>query len=381
MAPQIPGAPRLTLDERTADRVWNWTLARQGLAPSARLTAAQEVAEAALGLHAARLPSPFTIVASRTSDPAAPAALFTTQVRSSLLTLRCMRKTLHMLPLPLASAAHAATLPFRERDALRAVHNAGIGPGTVTEITARLCDLLAGNPLTYRTILQRLTQAPDGLHAVRVAVKLAWERGILAYLNTSGSWNRETRTFALTRSAYPALDLTLSRAQAIGILITAYFDRYGPATLQDATWWSGLPAAGIRTALLASGREVISVATPWSPQPCLMFADQISEALAGRPATGAHLLAREDTALKAYHDTRSRYLGKLPQSQAFNQIGEALPAILINGQTAGTWSWDTRTRSIRTHLIPGITLTPQLRNQVRTRAATLTRTLRSACQP
>jgi hypothetical protein len=54
-----------------------------------------------------------------------PASLFTGPVQASLLTLRCMRKTLHTLPLPLAAAAHAATLRFRDRDACRAVLNAG----------------------------------------------------------------------------------------------------------------------------------------------------------------------------------------------------------------------------------------------------------------
>ena len=119
-APAVGGALRV-LDEAAATRAWNWILARQGLTDSRRLGTAWQVADAALGLHAARLPSPYAIVAARTSDPAIPASLFTSPVRASLLTLRCMRKTLHTLPLPLAAAAHSATLRFRDRDARRAV--------------------------------------------------------------------------------------------------------------------------------------------------------------------------------------------------------------------------------------------------------------------
>ena len=40
-----------------------------------------------------------------------------------------------------------------------------------------------------------------------------------------------------------------------------------------------------------------------------------------------HFLAHEDVALKAYAETRVRYLGAVPEQEAFNQIGEALPAI------------------------------------------------------
>ena len=153
--------------------------------------------------------------------------------------------------------------------------------------------------------------------------------------------------------AYPALDLSLTRDQAVIELVTAYFDRYGPATLRDATWWSGLSVADITTALLACGRPLAAVATPWSEDPCLMFADPAAESADSEVTTGVQFLAHEDTALKAYSQTRSRYLGGLPQRQAFNQIGEALPTVVIDGMVVGSWSWDTRTASVLAELIPG----------------------------
>ena len=180
--------------------------------------------------------------------------------------------------------------------------------------------------------------------------------------------------------AYPALDLSLTRDQAVIELVTAYFDRYGPATLRDATWWSGLSVADITTALLACGRPLAAVATPWSEDPCLMFADPAAESADSEVTTGVQFLAHEDTALKAYSQTRSRYLGGLPQRQAFNQIGEALPTVVIDGMVVGSWSWDTRTASVLAELIPGRVPLP-VRRQVKARAAALTETLRSAWEP
>jgi hypothetical protein len=111
-----------------------------------------------------------------------------------------------------------------------------------------------------------------------------------------------------------------------------------------------------------------------------MFADQAEEALSSQALTGVQFLAHEDTALKAYYQTRARYLARVPQHRAFNQIGEVMPTIIINGLVAGTWTWDTRTRSVRTRLIPGkATATEQ--NLVRTRAAALTQTLRASWSP
>ena len=368
------------LDETAATRTWNWILSRQGLADSRRLSSAWQVADTALGLHASRLPSPYAIVAARTADPAVPASLFTGPVRASLLTVRCMRKTLHTLPLPLAAAAQIATLRFRDRDARRAVLNAGYTMAAVDRLTAQLCALLRDGPLPHRQIETALAARSGDTRAGRLAIKVAWERGTIAYINAATAWNREARTFALTSIAYPALDLSLTRDQAVTELVTAYFDRYGPATLRDATWWSGLSATDITTALLACGRPLAAVATPWSEDPCLMFADPAAESAGSEVTTGVQFLAHEDTALKAYSQTRSRYLGGLPQRQAFNQIGEALPTVIIDGMVAGSWSWDTRTASVHAELIPGRVPLP-VRHQVKARAAALTETLRSAWEP
>lgn len=108
-------------------------------------------------------------------------------------------------------------------------------------------------------------------------------------------------------------------------LVTAYFHRYGPATIRDAAWWSGLSATDITTALRRSQRSFVTLAMPWGTQPCLMFADQAAEAASHEEAAGVQLLAHEDPALNAYHQTRDRYLAGLPQRRAFNQIGDALP--------------------------------------------------------
>jgi hypothetical protein len=125
--------------------------------------------------------------------------------------------------------------------------------------------------------------------------------------------------------------------------------------MRDATWRSGLSAIDIATALQACGRPVISVATPWCNDPCLMFADQAAEGTAASEAapTGVQFLAHEDTALKAYFQTRNRYLGGLPQRRAFNQIGEALPCVIVNGVVTGIWSWNSRTASIDVDLVRG----------------------------
>ncbi|WP_433189211.1 DNA glycosylase AlkZ-like family protein [Actinoallomurus sp. CA-150999] len=293
-----------------------------------------------------------------------------------LLTVRCMRKTLHALPLPLAAAAHSATLRFRARDARRAAVNAGVSDEDLGRAVDRILTVLEAGPLQHRVLEQRLMSQGIPVPVGRIAIKTAWENGQIVYGNATTAWNREARTFALPATTFPGFVLDLDRGRALTTLIEAYFDRYGPATIRDATWWSGLSAADILTALSSCGREVVRVGTPWSDADALMFADRLEDFRTADPVTtGVNLLAHEDTALKAYHQTRTRYLGDLPQRRAFNQIGEALPTVMVDGRIAGTWQWDPARRAVVVSLARGRTTASQ-RRQVKNAADALTSTLR-----
>jgi hypothetical protein len=366
------------LNDARAQELWNWLLRRQGLSDETRLRSVETIANAALGLHSARLPSPFSTVAARGTGAEVALSLFREETRNKVVTLRCMRKTLHTLPLALAAAAHRATLRFRERDALRALVNANVEAGQVLGATNILLDLLAASgPIFHREIESKLALRDVDLQAARLTLKLAWERGIVSYINQACGWNREVRKFALTQQAYPELDLSLSCEAATAILVDAYFDRYGPASLGDVAWWSGLSRSVIVQALADAGRELVMLETPWSNAPLYMYGhrfEQFRDTTREERATGVNLLAHEDVALKAYFETRSRYLGTLPTRRAFNQIGEVLPTVVHDGRVIGTWSWSSRRHRVETRLVPGSVPTDQ-RVEVQARAYQLSNTL------
>jgi hypothetical protein len=373
------GLPIRPLDDAASQGLWNWTLRRQGLADETRFPSVEAIARASLGLHAARLPSPFATVAARSTGADVPTSLFSQVTRAQVMTVRCMRKTLHALPLDLAAAAHSATRHYRVRDALRAVVNGREHLADVDAARDELAALLEEHgPLHHRDIEDGLAGRRISTARTRLALKLSWERGDIAYLNAADAWNRELRTFALTGQAYPEADLSLDRHHATAVLVETYFDRYGPASLADAVWWSALSRAAVTAALAASTREVVAVTTSWSDQPQYMFADRLEEFLAAGPDThhsGVNFLAHEDVALKAYFATRPRYLGDLRARRAFNQIGEVLPTVVHDGQVIGTWAWDEAGRRVTTSMITGRT-SPEIRSTVRTRADQLTQVLR-----
>lgn len=368
------------LDLVAAQQLWNWLLRRQGLSPETRLTSVADIADASLGLHSARLPSPFATVLARNHDESVALSLFSAATRRRVTTVRCMRKTLHALPLKLAASAHAATLRFRERDALRMTANAGMGARQVLRATDTIVRLLEVNGHTHhREIEARLVGRTLTRTAVRAALKVAWERGTLTYYNDMAGWNREHRKFCLTHVVYPGLDMAMNRQEATRQLFEAYFGRYGPASLRDAAWWSGLSRAAVTTAINETEREIVSITTPWTERPLYMFRDQFDE-YAKTPrehcATGINFLAHEDVALKAYFESRQRYLGGIDPLNTFNRIGEALPVIVLDGRVLGTWRWDACSRVVSVDLLPSIAAR-KVRQAIMTRAVTLTSSLRA----
>lgn len=376
--PRVIGS--YAIEDVEARRLWNWLLWRQGLSDETRLGSVAEIADASLGLHAARLPSPYATVLARSRSLTVALSLFSPTAHHELTTIRCMRKTLHTLPLELAAVAHSATKHFRERDALRAIANAGVSERQVARSTEVIVKFLKSNGVVhYRDIEADVTGRGLSVVAVRVALKLAWERGILTYQNDAAGWNRGHRKFGLTHLIYPALDMAMDRVKATNWLLEAYFDRYGPASLWDAKWWSGLSRAAIVTMMNESSREIVVIHTPWTESALYMFRDRLDEyaaAASNEVATGINFLAHEDVALKAYFESRRRYLGALPPRLVFNQIGEVLPTIMLDGHVVGAWRWDSGHKAVTASLACGYG-SSQLREDVKRVAAAMTSSLRA----
>lgn len=376
-APTVVGS--YVLDDSGARQLWSWLLRRHGLSEDAKFDSVLEIAHATLGLHAARLPSPFATVIARSVSPAVALALFETETHADVTTVRCMRKTLHTLPLELAAVAHGATLYFRERDVLRSVVNADVSLSCVSGTVDAIVDLLGREGcMSHRRIEARLICPRTSVAVVRLALKLAWEQGVLTYRNDTSGWNRENRKFDLTAKLYPGLDMSMDGSKAAGELIREYFDRYGPASLRDAMWWSGLSRSAVITAMNESARRFTAVHAPWCQSSLYMYDDRYDEFRdeASRPQVLAlNFLAHEDVALKAYFESRVRYLGQLSPRRAFNQIGEVLPTIMHGGQIIGTWTWDVSKMAVTCSIIRGYG-SLELGKEVRRQAKALSETLR-----
>lgn len=318
------------------------------------------IAEHLVGVHAARVVSPVPIVAARTNDPARALPVLDFAPSSNLLRVRCMRKTLHILPRPLARLAHVATRRYRVRDAARPLVVRGLSARRIETLSERAVSIVSDHgpatPNEHAEAVARAARLKDQRLATLV-LRYCWEAGDLFVWRSPSAWDAERRVIgadAQLRSEFASLEAGDAQDQ----LLSHYFRRFGPASIRDACWWSGLSRGVVKRHLDSMGDEYTTFGASWSDSALYGLADHIAttqrhaDGDLDNPDRRYTFLGHEDPILKAYFETRARYIDKVNYSRLYNQIGEARPAIVANGHIVGVWQWDRRDRVVTTHVFP-----------------------------
>ncbi len=185
---------------------------------------------------------------------------------------------------------------------------------------------LQGGKQMRRDDIYRLLDAagisPAGQRGSHILGRLAHD-GLICF----GAREGKQQTFVLLDEWLPASAGPLAREEALAKLALRYFTGHGPATVQDFTWWSGLPAPDARAALAlvhaALVREEVAGTTYW----------RRSAQSARQRAATAYLLPPFDEYLVGYRD-RSAAVDPALLSPMPTLL---TPTIVVGGRVAGTW--------------------------------------------
>jgi hypothetical protein len=166
---------------------------------------------------------------------------------------------------------------------------------------------------------------PDNLQTIHIMFN--------AELNASvcnGPMRGKQFTYALLEQRVPK-SKSLKTEEALAKLSLRYFTSHGPATLQDFTWWSGLPAGEAKKALEMSKTNLRSIKiedqTYW-------FDESSRKEVA---IQSIYFLPAYDEFMISYKD-RSASLSPKFSLNALTSNGIFRPIIMVNGQVIGTWS-------------------------------------------
>lgn len=146
----------------------------------------------------------------------------------------------------------------------------------------------------------------------------------------SGIINNKKQTYTLLNERVKS-PKALHREEALATLAQRYFTSHCPATLQDFTWWSGLPAGDARHALESVKKNFISETIHSK-----IFWLTNSFSVPVKMKDSIQLLPAFDEFLISYKD-RSASLAVEHQEKSMTVNGIFKPILVVNGEVKGIW--------------------------------------------
>ncbi|GAA2664032.1 winged helix DNA-binding domain-containing protein [Streptomyces aculeolatus] len=318
---------------------------RQLLVGSARGTRPEEVAEALAGLHATDSPTVALSARARLREPSLAALDRALYEEVSLQRMHAMRRTLWVVPtdlVPVFRFAVAETVAARERALLlKQLATAGpqyddawlaaaqdralaalaeLGEASAAEVTAAVPELGVTYTLYPGKSYESRHRAGSGV------MRVLGMEGRIRRTRPLGGWTSGQFRFAV---APPVAPVEPARARAE--LVRRWLAAFGPGTLADVKWWTGLPLGQVRAALaeLAAAEVALDGGVGY------VLPDDLVED--PDPGPWAALLPGLDPATMGWRD-RDWYTDPAHRTRLFDSAGNAGPTVWWRGEIVGAWA-------------------------------------------
>jgi len=335
---------RFTIEERRA-RLG----VRHHLAPSAR-TGVVEVARDLVGLHGTDPATVHLAARSRMAVPEIAAVERALYEDRALVRMLGMRRTMFVEPVelvPVVQAACTDAIAVQQRRLLvDLVGRAGLAddpPAWIEEVEAAAVKALAArgeataaelatdDPRLAQQIVLAEGKTYEGRQSVvtRILLLLAAE-GRVVRGRPRGSWVSGQYRWSVIENWLPGGVPRRPLEDAQAELVRRWLAAFGPATLADVKWWTGLPMGQVRRAAAAAGTVEVDL----DGTPGLALDGDLDPVPA--PDPWAALLPALDPTTMGW-SARDFYLG--PHRPAlFDTNGNAGPTIWWDGHVVGGWA-------------------------------------------
>lgn len=313
-------------------QVMRHVLKKQQLAPENAGTDLLAAVEDMVGLHGTSPTTPYLSLHARMHTFMRADLDCELYERRSLIRLKVMRGTVFVLPHAIAPVAYAATQAMVVK---RDRRHLGLDPAVYETLAPAVLQALVGRSLT----LAELRVAVGSDRDLAAVVTLLCDEGRLVRDRPTGSWRSATFSYRLWQEVLPEVDLAAyEKEEAIRALVRRYLAAYGPATLSDAAWWTGLGVSPVRRAAQQLGDEVVEVTVNGLPDRLLMMRDDLAALQTTPPMEGpcVAVLPELDPLIMGYKE-RDRYLQPRNRGLVFDRGGNATSTILVDGLIVGVW--------------------------------------------
>jgi hypothetical protein len=309
---------------------------------------ALDAARAVVALHGTDPASVFLAAAARTRSLDMAAIEREMYDERRLVRMLCMRRTVFTVPAELVPVVQAActndVARLERRRTLLFLDQAGVGDdawlrevedATVAALRARgtafAAELSADVPRLKERLVLGLGSKNESWPAVasRVLLGLAAE-GRIVRGRPRGSWISSQFSWSPMESWLPGGIPELPAGDARAELVRRWLAAYGPGTLADLRWWTGLSLTEVRKALARIDTEDVDL----DGTPGLVLAEDAGPV--ADPGPWVALLPALDPTVMGWAG-RGWYLGEHGPA-LFDRSGNAGPTVWADGRIVGGWA-------------------------------------------
>ncbi len=251
-------------------------------------------------------------------------------VKRRLAKIRCIRKTLYILPQEMIPAFHVATNKMVEKQSKKALEFRGISLDTYQTISV--------------SILRILKEKNEEMTASEIRKALSTELNIsyVLYLMCDQLLiiRSRPRKYYLFNEFFPNLDYAgINESKAKNQLVQYYLQAFGPASEEDIIWWTGLRKTQIKKALNQIQDEILQVRISDLDKNLLLLQSDINmiEKRIHIKKKVVNLLPSLDPYIMGYKERERYFLSDNHYHYIFDRTGNATSVILYDGQIIGVW--------------------------------------------
>jgi len=322
---------------------------RHRLAPGARVDDAVAIAEAVVALHGTDPSTVFLSAAARMVTPSSERLARALYDDRRLVRTLCMRRTMFVLPVPMVPVVQAACtdalVPGERRRTMAMLEQNGV-PDADAHLRALEVATLAAIQTQGEATGAELSKLVPGLRRkLLVGVGTKWEgmigltTRVLFLLSTEqkivrgrpkGGWTSSQYRWSPMSSWLPDAVTPPTADEARIDLAQRWLQAFGPATVADLTWWTGLTLGQVRKAVAALEVEEVDL----EGVPGIVLAGDIE--LTPAPEPWVALLPSLDPTTMGWKQ-RNWYLGE-HGGALFDTNGNAGPTVWFDGRIVGGWA-------------------------------------------
>jgi hypothetical protein len=317
------------------NQVNRFILRKHHLKDDSKIDDILQITDDICGLHATSPTTPYLSLFARTHTFEKEYLEKELYINKSLGKIRCMRRTIFILPKAMIPIAYAATNDWVEKRRDGYLKYINLISNDYNDISVKITNMLKNKELPTSAIKKALNKQMD----VSGIINLMCDECVLIRGRFVKSWKDRRYYYSLFKNYFPDIDLSkTNEKKAITRLIQWYLRDYGPVTEKDITWWIKTTKTKVRNALKEIKENVLNISISDLEGDYIMLASDEKELKNISPSKikTINFLPHLDPYIMGYKD-RVRYIDPQYYDYVFDRSGNATMTILLDGRIIGIW--------------------------------------------